>query len=105
MTETDTVTLTRSEYQALIARTEELEDALAAREADDGSRIPHEVALAIMGGEGPVLAFRRHLGMTLRELAARTGIAVRLPVRDRARTETGICRGTVQNRRNVRDHD
>ncbi len=32
MTETDTVTLTRSEYDALIARTEELEDALAARE-------------------------------------------------------------------------
>ena len=76
MTETDTVTLTRSEYQALIARTEELEDALAAREADDGSRIPHEVALAIMGGKRPVLAFRRHRGMTLRDLAARTGIAV-----------------------------
>ena len=75
MTGTDTVTLTRSEYDALIARTEELEDALAAREADDGSRIPHEVALAIMDGERPVLAFRRHHGMTLRDLAARTGIA------------------------------
>lgn len=76
MTETDTVTLTRSEYRVLIARTEELEDALAAREADDGSRIPHAVALAIMGGERPVRAFRRHRGMTLRDLAARTGIAV-----------------------------
>ena len=54
----------------------ELEDALAAWEADDGSRIQHEVALAVMGGERPVLAFRRHRGMTLRELAARTGIAV-----------------------------
>ena len=75
MTEVDTVTLTRSEYEALIARTEELEDALAARIADDGSRIPHAVALAIMGGERPVLAFRRHHGMTLRDLAARTGIA------------------------------
>ena len=75
MTETDTVTLERTEYDALIARTEELEDALAAREADDGSRIPHGVALAIMGGERPVPAFRRHHGITLRELAARTGIA------------------------------
>lgn len=75
MTEVDTVTLTRSEYEALVARTEELEDALAARSADDGSRIPHEVALAIMGGGRPVLAFRRHHGMTLRDLAARTGIA------------------------------
>ena len=56
MTETDTVTLARSEYEALIARTEDLEDALAAREADDGSRIPHAVALAIMDGARPVLA-------------------------------------------------
>lgn len=39
------------------------EDALAAREADDGSRIPHAVALAIMDGERPVLAFRRHRGL------------------------------------------
>ncbi len=37
MTEVDTVTLTRSEYEALIARTEELEDALAARIADDAA--------------------------------------------------------------------
>ena len=76
MAETDFVTLTRSEYDALIARTEELEDALAARMADDGSRIPHEVALAIMDGERPVVAYRRHCGLTLRDLAARTGLAV-----------------------------
>jgi len=76
MTETDSVTLTRSEYDALIARTEELEDTLAARMADDGSRIPHEVALAIMDGERPVVAYRRHRRLTLRQLAARTGLAV-----------------------------
>ena len=76
MTETDSVTLTRLEYDALIARTEELEDALAARIADDGSRIPHAVAVAIMDGERPVVAFRRHRGLTLRDLAARTGLAV-----------------------------
>lgn len=76
MTETNSVTLTRSEYDALIARTEELEDTLAARMADDGSRIPHEVALAIMDGERPVAAYRRHRRLTLRQLAARTGLAV-----------------------------
>ena len=76
MTETDSVTLARSEYDALIARTEELEDTLAARMADDGSRIPHEVALAIMDGERPVAAYRRHRRLTLRQLAARTGLAV-----------------------------
>ena len=69
MTETDTVTLTRSEYQALIARTEELEDALAAREADDGSRIPHEVALAIMGGRAACTGVQE----TSRHDAARSG--------------------------------
>ena len=46
-----------------------------ALDADDGSRVPHEVALAIMRGKSPVLAFRSHLGLTLRELSARTGIA------------------------------
>ena len=76
MTRDATVTLTRTAYDALIARTEELEDRLAALEADDGSRIPHDVALAIMRGERPLVAFRRHRGLTLRALAERTGIAV-----------------------------
>ena len=70
-----TVTLTRTAYDALIARNEELEDRLAAIEADDGSRIPHAVALAIMRGERPLAAFRDHRGLTLRGLAERTGIA------------------------------
>ena len=75
MTDTDTVTLTRAQYEALLAEKETLEDQVAALDADDGSRIPHEVALAIMQGERPIVAFRTHLGVTLRDLAARTGIA------------------------------
>ena len=75
MTDTDTVTLSRAQYEALLARTDELEDRLAAREADDGSRIPHDVALAIMDGQRPIVAFRTHYRLTVRELAARTGIA------------------------------
>ena len=52
MTKTEIVALSRTEYDALITRKEELENRLAAFDADDGSRIPHEVALAIMrGGE------------------------------------------------------
>ena len=69
------VTLPRAEYEALLDRNAELEDALAAVEADDGSRVPHEAALAMIRGDNPVLAFRNHLGLTLRELSARTGIA------------------------------
>ncbi len=75
MARDSTVTLSQTAYDALIARNEELEDRLAAIEADDGSRIPHAVALAIMRGERPLAAFRRHQGLTLRVLAERTGIA------------------------------
>ena len=48
---------------------------MAAYEADDGSRIPHPVALAIIRGESPLVAFRRHRDLTLRELARRAGIS------------------------------
>ncbi len=47
---------------------------MAAFEADDGSRIPHDVALAIMRGANPVAAFRSHAGITLRDLSERTGV-------------------------------
>ena len=75
MTDTDTVTLTRAQYDALLTEKKTLEDRVAALDADDGSRIPHDVALAIMEGKHPIVAFRTHLGVTVRGLAARTGIA------------------------------
>ena len=74
MTSEETVTLTRAEYAALIERNSELEDTLTAIDADDGSRVPHDVAVAIIRGKSPTLAFREHLGLTLRELSDRTGI-------------------------------
>ena len=74
MASRDTITLTRAEYAALIERNSELEDRLAAIDADDGSRVPHDVAVAIIRGKGPILAYREHLGLTLRELSDRTGI-------------------------------
>ena len=49
---------------------------LADLEADDGVRVPHEVALAIMDGKRPILAFRSHQAVTLQELSERTGLAV-----------------------------
>ena len=75
MTSGETITITRKEYDALVNRNDELEDKLAAIDADDGNRVPHEVAIAIIRGKSPVLAFRNHLGITLRELSERTGIA------------------------------
>ncbi len=76
MTSEETITLTRAEYDALIEHNSQLEDRLAAVAADDGVRVPHEVAVDIMRGKGPVLAFRKYHGITLRELSERTGIAV-----------------------------
>ena len=70
-----TVQLTQTAYQAMLTHIESLEDRLAALEADDGSRIPHPVALAIIRGESPLVAFRTHRGLTLRELARQTGIS------------------------------
>ena len=75
MTGEATVQLTQAAYRALLERNEELEDRLAAFEADDGSRIPHPVALAIIRGEAPITAFRAHHTLTLRELARRAGIS------------------------------
>ena len=76
MTDTETITLTRAQYEAFLAEKESLEDQVAALDADDGSRIPHEVALAIMQGEHPIVAFRTHLGVTVRDLAASARLAL-----------------------------
>ncbi len=76
MTSEETVTLAREEYYALVERNAELEDRLAAVDADDGVRVPHSVARAITDGEKPAVAFRNYRGITLHELSKRTGLAV-----------------------------
>ena len=53
-----------------------IEDKLAALDAEDENRVPHEVAVAILRGQSPILAFREQLGITQRELSASTGISV-----------------------------
>ena len=74
MTRPDTVTLTRAEYDALVSHNAELEERVAALEADDGSRVPHEVAVAIMRADSPLSAFRSYRRLTLRQLAEATGV-------------------------------
>ena len=73
MTNRETIAIARAEYDALLDRNGELEDKLAALDAKDSSRIPHEVALAIIRGKSPILALREHQGITLRELSQRAG--------------------------------
>ena len=76
MSSSETVTLRRDEYEALLRRNGELEDRLAAGEAGGDPRVPHGVALGIIGGASPLRALRDHQGITLAELSARTGLAV-----------------------------
>jgi hypothetical protein len=57
MTRAETVTLTQTEYEALLKHNSELEDRLAALEAEDGSGVPHEVAADIIRGKSPILSF------------------------------------------------
>ena len=76
MASAETISLTKAEYEALVQRNADLEDVVAAIAADrSGTRIPHNVALAIANGASPITAFRTHAGLTLRELATRAAIS------------------------------
>ena len=105
MTDTDTVTLTRAQYEALLAEKETLEDQVAALDADDGSRIPHEVALGHHAGRAP----DRRVSNPSRRHRARAGRANgnrhRLPVRDRTRAQTRLCSRSVTHCRGPWDDD
>lgn len=72
---TETITLSREEYEAMQARIVDLEDILAARAAEQGVRIPHDVAVRIMEGENRVRAWREHKGVSLRQLARKADMA------------------------------
>lgn len=76
MTSTTTITLPQAEYDALVERCSELEDRLAAMDADNGVRVPHQVALAIFDGKSPIRAYREHSGITLQQLSSEAGISV-----------------------------
>ena len=84
--ETDTVTLTRVEYEALIERLEDAEDnafldVVEAREREIGKDkaradyLPGELVRRLIDGEHPVRVWRVHRGLGRDALAAAAGIA------------------------------
>jgi DNA-binding Xre family transcriptional regulator len=84
--ETDTVTLTRAEYEALIERIEDAEDnafldSVEARERAIGKEkaradyLPAELVRRLIDGEHPVRVWRAHRGLSRDTLAAAAGIA------------------------------
>ena len=90
----DMVTITREEYEALLADRESLQDieAYDRAKAEGGESIPADIVNRILDGESPVSAFRHWRGMTQVELASASGIG-RVPV---AEIETGRKAGSIQ---------
>jgi antitoxin component HigA of HigAB toxin-antitoxin module len=85
MTNIETVTLPRAEYEALLNRLEDAEDisaieAFRARVAAVGfeeatrNYLPAELAWRILDGEHPVRIWREHRGLTATALAKKAGI-------------------------------
>jgi DNA-binding XRE family transcriptional regulator len=83
---TDTVTLTRAEYEALIERLEDAEDnsfldGVEARERAIGKEkaradyLPAELVRRLIDGEHPVRVWRAHRGLSREALAAAAGVA------------------------------
>ena len=82
----DTVTLSRAEYEALLDRLEDAEDSLRldeieAREREPGAAtapvdyLPSEAVELLCAGEHPVRVWRKHRGLTREALAAASGVA------------------------------
>ena len=69
---------TRAEYEALLARVEDLEDALVLRAAaargPTGDGLPVALVKRMLAGEHPVRIWREHRGLTARALAAKAKV-------------------------------
>ena len=74
----DTVKLLRAEYDALIERIEDLEDAAIARAAQERGIIrdalPVEALNRVLSGEHPIRIWREHRGLTMQALAERSKV-------------------------------
>lgn len=71
----ETVTIPKAEYDALLARLEDLEDIAAARKTEDDERWPHDVVVRLMSGvDSPLRVIREHRGLTQAALAEAAGL-------------------------------
>ena len=90
MTSPETITVSKADYEALLARIEDLEDIAAA--AGTGITLPAAFADRIMDGEHPVRVWRDYRGLSLVDLAGRAGIAEGCV----SEIESGKKRGSVE---------
>ena len=71
---TETVTISRQEYEALQARIEDLDDILAGYGAT-GATLPNAFAMRVLDGEHPVTVWREYKGLTMSALAKASGVS------------------------------
>jgi DNA-binding XRE family transcriptional regulator len=66
-----------SEWQRIIERLEEAEDALAVRrwQANPGETVPAEIVDRLLDGENKIKVWRTHRGLTQQELAEACGVS------------------------------
>ena len=86
MSDSDTVTLTRAEYEALLQQIEDAEDlaavaaaeareAVLGKEAARADYLPIELVERLIAGEHPIRVWRAHRGLTREALAAAAGVS------------------------------
>ena len=94
----DTVTLRRTDYEALLEALEDAEDVAALRAAEaavergESELLPIAWSSASRHGDSPLRVWRTHRGMTSRQLAKAAKLAPKLPLQDRERQEAGLLR-------------
>lgn len=69
MTELDTITLPRSDYEALMQELRDLRDSALIAERRDDESFPVELIDRLLAGENAVTVFREHRGLTQMALA------------------------------------
>ena len=71
----ETVTLTKDEYQALLAEIEDAEDRAVIAERRGRPTLPIEAVKRYLDGESLVTLWREERGLSQRDLATRAGIS------------------------------
>lgn len=72
---TETVTIPRAEYEALLERIEVLEDTAVLTERRGDPTIAFETTERLLAGENPVAVWREERGLSRQALAAAAGVS------------------------------
>ena len=71
----ETITIPRADYEALLERLEDLEDAMIIAERRDDPTIAFGTVERLIAGENPVTVWREERGLKQRELAEASGVS------------------------------